>query len=260
MSSWPATFSAAIPPTRFEYEHPKVRRALVEQIRTCMNLPERGLLVWFDTQETGSERMKGAAFYFEMLAGFHPLEGISVASEFPDRVRDRMAQDMFRALVWVGRDVIDSDDCVRFTIVLGHELRHVEQYLFNAQLHYANVVILNYLYRLSAHIKTRYTRYESPVEFDAEIRARAIASLVCGEDGTREFYVAKGEGFEPFITAIEIPGLRELEERVSKWLQTHSKDIGKVAKRPDEVTRMRDYVQDLEWSAFGLESPLNDAE
>jgi hypothetical protein len=243
--------SFEIPPNKKVNEHTGTPTDLVDKILTVMRIPECALLLWFDAETTGAELMAAVGDSLSMAGGFHPLAGICM-SPFPDKVKNRMEQGRFRLLIWIGRNVVEGSR-VAFTVVLAHELRHVEQFLHNPQIHYAGRVALGYLRRLSKEERERHNYFDSPVEHDAEARARQVAVAIHGEAAVRGYYEDKG--IREFVEPRKVHALAELVEALKSWLrQRWTGIVGTVHSHP-EPDEFRELVGSVEWGRMGLPDP-----
>ncbi len=244
-----------IPYNRIEFEHPDTPRALAAKIFGVMQIAECGLLTWFDARQSGRE-LEGAP-QPPILAAFHPLSGIG-RSMFPERVEQVMGRDWFRMLVWVGKNVIDATDAVHFTVTLAHELRHVEQFVFDRQIHYGGTVIMAILSRLPKAEWVRHSRFDSPVEWDAEARAREVSVWLHGESAVHDYFEKKAKehhGFEPFVNTQPVPALPEVKQAVSDFLRPRINVVSEIAKRPKEAWEFRELARMVDWGALGLPDP-----
>lgn len=223
-----------------------------------MRIPDVGLLLWFDSEYSGrdlaAERGDPESSF---LGGFHPSGGVAI--DFPKKVADLMADRLFRMLAWVGRDVIDRKDELLLTIVLAHELRHVEQFVFGRQLHYGGTVAIGFLSRLQQHEKPEADRYDSPIELDAELRAREVAVTLHGEASVHECYRRKATqhpGFSLFVDPQPVPDLRQLVPQLGEWLRPKLPRIREMALRPEEFSAFKERVESVDWDRLGLPHPL----
>ncbi len=246
--------SFPIPPNTKVYEHAGTPTDLVDRIMTLMQIPECGLLLWFDAERTGTELMAALGDPLKMGGGFHPLAGIPMAP-FPDKVKDRMEQGRFRLLVWIGRDVVEGQP-VAFTITLAHELRHVEQFLHCPQIHYAGRVAMAYLRRLPDEERNSLNYFASPVEWDAEARAREVAVTLHGEAAVRNYFEDKG--IKGFVEPQNVQTPAQLVEALKTWLEQRWMGIVETVRRRPEPDEFRELVRSVEWDRFGLPDPRNE--
>lgn len=240
-----------MPRTYFECEHPATPQATMTAITSRMRLPPDDLFVWFDAEHSGADLRPPQPY--PTLAGFYALDNIEECP-FPERVKARMTLDGYLMLVWVGRVVIEGNT-VRLAVTLAHELRHVEQYAHEPQLHYANVGIDNCLV-IEALLRgaDRYNRWDSPTELDAEAQARQVVVSTLGEPAASEYYQRECREWESlgrFIHPVPIGTLDEVVDSTRQWLTEHYNDIVRLrraAASPDFET----HLARIRWDLFGL--------
>lgn len=245
-------FHAPIPPNAPVPEHPKTPKKLVDRILREMEIPECGLLSWFDAEFTGKNLMEAVGDPLQMRGGFYPLSSGLDDSPFPDKVNTRMASEFFRVLAWVGRDVVEDRE-VPFTIVIAHELAHVEQYLYRPLIHYAGNLILAYLRRLPEAERAKYGYFDSPVEWDAESRARQIAVSIHGEQIVRDYM--KSKEIRGFIEPQPVQSLVEVLEAVRKWFRDHVHEISDMTRTLRVPDPLLEHVRRVDWNKLGTPSP-----
>lgn len=245
-------FRATIPPNAQVSEHPKTPRPLVDRILREMEIPECGLLSWFDAEFTGKDLMNAVGDPLRMLGGFYPLRSGLDYAPFPKKVTDLMAREYFRVLTWVGKDVVEDSD-VAFTIILAHELAHVEQFLYEPALHYAGNLILGYLRRLSEPERRKFGYFASPVEWDAEARARDVAASIHGEQIVQDYMETKD--IKAFIQSQPVQTLPAVLEVVQRWLRDHTRGISDMTSALREPHPLLEHLRRVQWDKLGLPSP-----
>ncbi len=244
----------SIPPNRIVPEHPRTPKGPARRVFTEMEIPECGLLTWCDAELTGTELYHAIGDPLQMRGGFYPLRSGLDECPFPQKVKDVMGNELFRILVWLGRDVVE-DKVVALTIVLAHELAHVEQFLYQPQIHYAGNFILAYLRRLPDAERQRYTYFDSPVEWDAEARARQVASVLHGEGLVHNYMGDKR--IIAFTKPQPVQSLPEVVAVVTRWLQEHVAGISAALRRAREPDPLIELANRVNWGYFGLASPTN---
>lgn len=135
-----------------------------------------------------------------------------------------MQENHFQMLVWVGRDVIERQPLF-FASTLARELRHVEQFVREQQLHYAGVMALGYIVRRAlSRGEGEYNAFDSPTEWDAEVLARAVVGGLYGEPAASNYYrerVARNRFFAAFVDPKPVYPLPEIVASLRTWVNSN---------------------------------------
>jgi hypothetical protein len=229
-----------------------------------MRIPECGLLLWVDGEFAGNDALPGqeppnfVGGLFFTATGRVPLDKSLGERPFQDKLLHALVAGsplLFCLGVWIGRQVIDSYTAkpVRLTHVIAHELRHVEQFLHNPQLHFAGNVAYQYLSIVGEEMGVPICTHAVPQEWDAELRAREVVGLMHDANQARAFYASAGAH-----DLIEVPPVRRLEQAVDDlrdFLTLHRDRIELLLQRPELYPQLGHLVQYVDWSALGAPDP-----
>ena len=216
----------------------------VARILEAMRIPDSGLLVWLDAA-------RGA----DLLARRNPftLHGVFWPVErgnpmIPERVRHRMTADT-KYVVWIANEDA-TGPLVGLTVIVAHELRHLEQRLFDSNLYYAGSLILPYLFWRMQNGNLR-SVLEDPFEDDAQARAREIAEVLHGDEVTRAHY--RSARWYRFLNPRPVPTLAEIAAQIRTFLEREHEDIRHLLRdRGPSGTEARSLHERVDWPAFGL--------
>jgi hypothetical protein len=230
-----------------------------------MDIPECGLLTWFDGEFAGDDARTGAeappavgGVFF--TANSHIPLGRSIGNRpFHEKIENALSPSppaRFRLVVWIGKQVTDAyaDDPVSFTHVLAHELRHVEQFLHNPQLHYTGNLAYQYLAQVSRDSEAPIPWCTVPQEWDAELRAREIVGLLYAHTEVSEHY--KKADLLDLIAKPARPTLRGVTQQLQNFFRMHQAAITLMLRCPEvygEVGRIAEFV---DWHDLGVPSPI----
>jgi hypothetical protein len=218
----------------------------VARVLETMRIPDCGLLVWLDA-ETGADLLAGRGNPFKLHGLFWPVERGNPL--IPEKVRHRVTADKNEYVVWTAKEEATGPR-VGLTVILAHELRHLEHRLFDANLYYAGSLILPYLLwrMLNGNLRSV---LEDPFEDDAHARAREIAELIHGDEETRAHY--RGVRWYRFLNRRPVPPLGELALQIRTFLEREREDIRKLLRDVGPSgTEARGLFERVDWRAFGL--------
>ena len=220
-----------------EYENPRVRRGLVEEILRRMGITESGGPgIWLDGF-LGRDAIAGTRNH----ALFLPPE-IGTPPELL-KVRARFAQRV--PTIWVSKDDVEGPE-LPLTIVVAHELRHFEQYHFDPNLYHAGGVAREYI-QWAGGIRP----LDNPVEWDAEAGARDVVVQQYVEDAVSAYYATAD--YRELVSPVPAPTLPETAARLREWLRNHMDGIRRMLISNEGVVRgPQETFGYVDWEKFGM--------
>lgn len=216
----------------------------VARVLESMQIPDCGLLVWLDAERRADLLARTNPFPLHGL--FWPVERGNPM--IPEKVRNRVTADT-KYVVWIANEDA-AGPLVGLTVILAHELRHLEQHLFDSNLYYAGSLILPYLFwrMLNGNLRSV---LEDPLEDDAQARAREIAELIHGDEMTRAHY--RSARWYRFLNRRPVPPLGEVAVEIRTFLERERKDIRHLLQdMGPSGTEARGLCERVDWPAFGL--------
>jgi hypothetical protein len=216
----------------------------VARVLESMQIPDCGLLVWLDAERRVDLLARRNPFQLHGL--IWPVErGHPV---IPEKVRRRVTVDT-NYVVWIANEDA-TGPLVGLTVILAHELRHLEQRLFDANLYYAGSLILPYLFWRMQNGNLR-SVLEDPFEDDAQARAREIAEVIHGDEVTRAHY--RSARWYRFLNRRATPPLGEVAVQIRTFLEREREDIRNLLRDVGPSgTEARGLCERVDWPAFGL--------
>ena len=216
----------------------------VARVLESMQIPDCGLLVWLDGERRGDLLARRNPFTLHGL--FWPVERGNPM--IPEKVRYRVTADT-NYVVWIAHEDA-TGPLVGLTVILAHELRHLEQRLFDSSLYYAGSLILPYLFWRMQNGNLR-SVLEDPFEDDAQARAREIAESIHGDEVTRAHY--RSARWYRFLNRRPVPPLGEVAVEIRTFLEREREDIRNLLRDlGPSGTEARSLCERVDWPAFGL--------
>lgn len=216
----------------------------VARVLESMQIPDCGLLVWLDAAREADLLARRNPFQLHGL--FWPVE--RGHPMIPQRVRNRVTAGT-KFVVWIANEDA-TGPLVGVTVILSHELRHLEQRLFDSNLYYAGSLILPYLFWRMQKGNLR-SVLEDPFEDDAQARAREIAEVIHGDEVTRAHY--RSARWYRFLNRRQVPPLAEIAAQIRTFLEREREDIRNLLRDlGPSGTEARSLHERVDWPSFGL--------
>jgi hypothetical protein len=216
----------------------------VARVLESMQIPDCGLLVWLDAERRADRLARRNPFQLHGL--FWPVERGNPV--IPEKVRHRVTADT-KYVVWIANEDA-TGPVVGLTVILAHELRHLEQRLFDVNLYYAGSLILPYLFWRMQNGTLR-SVLEDPFEDDAQARAREIAEVIHGDEVTRAHY--RSARWYRFLNRRPVPPLDVVAVQIRTFLEREREDIRNLLRDlGPSGTEARGLGERVDWPAFGL--------